>query len=202
MTGKTHFVVGEAAALLLTHPNTPKSLALCIGTAAIGALVSDVDSTTSRSHKELDTLLSITAAALVTTTVLELYFDLGIVRLLQTQTNAVRILLGLAAFLLVCGYGMDKPHRSFMHSLPCLFLLSFLVWEMFPALLPAFFISMASHLLLDLTNRRGLRLLFPLRWKLCFKLCPSSGRVNDLVCHVGTAAALMGLALSLSLICL
>lgn len=200
MTGKTHFAVGEAAALLLTHPSTPRELALCIGTAAVGSLICDVDSTTSRSHKELAALLSVSAFAVVVISALELHFDLGILRLLQHQTNAPRILLGLTAFLLICGYGMKLPHRSFMHSLPCLALLSGLCWEIFPTLFPAFAVGMASHLILDITNRRGLQLFFPLKKRYCLRLCSSSGKINNTVCHIGSAAVLLGLALSLFLI--
>lgn len=199
MTRKTHISVGEAAALLLIHPRTPKELVLCLGTAAIGSLISDVDSTSSKSHKELNTLLSVTAFAVVTASYLELHYDLGILRLLQQETSLSRILLGLLPLLLICSYGMKCPHRSFMHSLPCLFLLSFLIWEVFPTLLPAFFIGMLSHLLLDLTNRRGLQLFYPLKWRFCLKLWPSQGRMNDLICDLGVAGVLAGLSFSFML---
>lgn len=200
MTGKTHFAVGEAAALLLLHPSAPKELALCVGTAAVGALLCDIDSTSSRSHKELAALLSVTTVAVVVISALDLHFDLGILRLLQRQTNSFRILLGLTLFLTICGWGMKLPHRSFMHSIPCLALLSGIVWEIFPTLLPPFFIGMVSHLVLDIFNRRGMQLFWPIKKRFCLKMCSSSGRINDTICSVGTAAALGGMVLSLYLI--
>lgn len=199
MTGKTHFAAGEAAVLLLLHPSTPKELALCVGTAAIGSLLPDVDSTTSKSHKELSLLLSISTIALIIITALELHFDLGIIRLLQRETNLLRIVLGVAAFLMICGIGLTLPHRSFMHSITCLMLLSGIVWEIFPVLLPAFFVSMSSHLILDLLNRKGLQLFFPLDGRYCLHLCPASGRVNDMLCTLASTAALGGLSLSVYL---
>lgn len=197
MTGKTHFAVGEAAALLLLHPAAPKDLVLCMGTAAVGSLICDVDSTTSRSHKELDLLLGVLGTAAVLISALELHFDLGILRLLEKETSLLRILMGLSAIILTCIYGMKRSHRSFMHSIPCLLLLSSLVWETFPTLMPAFFLSMTSHLLLDIPNRRGLQLFYPLKKRFCLHLCTSGGKANNVVFHIASVSALLGFLLAL-----
>ena len=50
MTGKTHLSVGTAAAICVTQPQTLSSLLLCLGTAAIGSVISDIDVTTSDSR--------------------------------------------------------------------------------------------------------------------------------------------------------
>lgn len=197
MTGKTHFVVGEATALLLTLPATPQELLLCTGAAAVGSVICDIDSSSSKSHKELTTLLSVVTVAATLIAALEVHYGLGIVRLLQRQTSLMRVLLGLAVILGVCSFGMHQPHRSFMHSIPCWALLSVLVWDIFPALTPAFSYAMASHILLDLLNRRKVQLLYPLDWGLCFRLSSSQGRLNDQICLIGSLLAGAGLALSL-----
>lgn len=193
MQGKTHFAIGEAAALLLLCPQTPKELALCVGTAAVGSLLPDADATTSRSHRELTRLIGVAGMAFVAVTVLELQYDLGIYQMLQRQTSLFRILMGLAAFLMICFYGMNRPHRTFMHSLTCLGILSAVVWDIFPALLPAFVISVFTHLLLDLANRQGLQLFYPMRKKFSLRLCSSKGYVNELLGKIGGIAALIGL---------
>lgn len=46
MTGKTHLSVGTAAAVCVTQPQNLSSLLLCLGTAAIGSVISDIDVTT------------------------------------------------------------------------------------------------------------------------------------------------------------
>ena len=197
MTGKTHFAVGEAAALLLTHPTTAKGLALCLGAAAVGSMISDIDVTSSHSHRDVTIITSTALASAAIIAGLELHFHLGILSLLQRQTNIWRILLGLVVSLAICNFGMQQPHRSFMHSLFGWFLLTALVGEIFPFLVPAFALSMASHILLDLLNRKRVRLLYPLHRGFCLNLCPASGRINDLICLAGSAAAGVGLALSL-----
>ena len=50
MTGKTHLSVGTAAAVCVTQPQNLSSLLLCLGTAAIGSVISDIDVTTSESR--------------------------------------------------------------------------------------------------------------------------------------------------------
>lgn len=197
MTGKTHIAVGEATALILTHPTTAKGLALCVGAAAVGSLICDIDVTSSQSHRDLAVISSVAAGAAAIIAGLELHFNLGILSLLQRQTSLWRILLGLFIILLVCNFGMRQPHRSFMHSILGWFLLSVLVGEIFPFLVPAFALSMASHILLDLLNRKKVRLFYPLRRGFCLNICPSSGRVNDLICLAGSIAASLGLAVSL-----
>lgn len=196
MTGKTHLAVGEAAALLLTRPTSPGALVLCLGTAAIGSVICDVDAVSSRSHKQMTALTSAVAVFIAAVSAIELHFGFGFINLLR-QTNLARIFLGLILILLVCNYGMRQPHRSFMHSLPGWLILSALVWEIFPGLTGAFAIAMASHILLDLLNRKRVRLLYPLHWGLAFRLCPSDGHINDLICVGGTVAAGLGLVLSL-----
>lgn len=53
MTGKTHLSVGTAATVCVTQPQTLSSLLLCLGTAAIGSVISDIDVTTSESREQL-----------------------------------------------------------------------------------------------------------------------------------------------------
>jgi inner membrane protein len=197
MTGKTHLAVGEAAALLLTHPTSPRTLALCVGTAAIGSLICDIDVTTSHSHRDQVKISSVAVLATAVTAVLELHFQLGILAMLQRQTNLMRILLGLAVILMVCNFGMRQPHRSFMHSILGWGILTGLVWEIFPFLAPVFAVSMASHILLDLLNRKKVRLLYPFGKGVCFRLCPADGAVNDLLWLIGTIAFFASFALCL-----
>lgn len=197
MTGKTHFAVGEAATLLLLQPATPKDLILYMGVASVGSLICDVDSTTSKSHKALTTLSITAVLALGVTVALELEYQVGIWAMLRRQTDLFHIVTCLALMLVVCNYGMHQPHRSFMHSFLALGLLSLLVWQAFPPLLYPFLISMSSHMAIDLLNRKGLVLFFPFPASYCFKLCPASGQVNDMLYTCASIAMGVGVLLSL-----
>ena len=57
LTGKTHLTVGTAATILITQPSDWKSFLLCMGAAAVGSCVSDIDVSTSGSHKGLQRIL-------------------------------------------------------------------------------------------------------------------------------------------------
>lgn len=197
MTGKTHIAVGEAAALTLIRPANAKELVLCLGAAAVGALISDVDASASRSHRSVVQVTSLAGFVALFVALLDTHAHLGVLRLLRRQSSLWRVLLGSGAFLVVCNFGMRQPHRSFMHSVLGWVTLCVLVGEVFPALVPAFAVSMASHILLDLLNRKRVRLLYPCRWGWSLNLCPASGRINDLFCLTGTIVAGLGLVVSL-----
>ncbi len=54
LTGRTHWAVGTAAALCVTQPARLRDWVLCIGAAAVGSVISDIDVTTSDSRETLD----------------------------------------------------------------------------------------------------------------------------------------------------
>ena len=54
MTGKTHAAVGLGTVLAVTQPSTVSGLVLAAGTGMLGALISDIDVGTSKSHKDAD----------------------------------------------------------------------------------------------------------------------------------------------------
>ena len=54
MTGKTHATVGLGTVLAVTQPSTVSGLVLAAGTGMLGALISDIDVGTSKSHKDAD----------------------------------------------------------------------------------------------------------------------------------------------------
>ena len=68
MRGKTHLAGGLALTMLITSPDCISDMAVCLTSAAIGSVISDVDVSTSNSHRELNRVLvicgiAVTAAA-------------------------------------------------------------------------------------------------------------------------------------------
>ena len=41
-----------------------------------------------------------------------------------------------------------------------------------------YFVSHLSHIVLDLFNRKGVALFYPSKYRLCFGICESNGKVN------------------------
>lgn len=189
MTGKTHMAVGLASSMLVAQPDTAREMVLCMGTAFIGSVISDVDVDTSESRKELEKVIAIIVLAACMTAFVEYRWNVGIVAAFMRNSNIVRLGTGMGIFLGICIFGMFQPHRSFMHSLPGVGLLSGALWYVFPAMVPYFAVSMGSHIVIDMLNHKKVRILFPLRWGIGLDLCQADGLVNKLLFTAGSFTA-------------
>lgn len=195
MTGKTHFACGEALALCLLRPSTPSALLICLGAAAVGSVVSDVDVTTSESHRDLARIVSISCAAAALTWAANTILNLELQRFLLRFTSWAQLGAWAVLFLALCVFGACRPHRTFMHSLTGLALLGGCVWMgARPFALP-FCVAMASHIALDLLNRKGMQLFYPLNRRFALRLCASNGMADRLFCLAGGLGLAAGLAL-------
>lgn len=184
MLGKTHFTVGIAAALAVTHPSTVPGVIAAIAAGGIGGKLPDVDCKKIKLNCEsvYDTILDF----LVMWGFLSLDYLSGNGMCQYILDNwGFSVWLGLAGFFLLLLVGLRAPHRSFTHSLLCLLLFSASVFFFCqPATIP-FFVGYASHLFIDLFNKRGIRLFYPLKWKPKLNLCDAGGKVNRILFQLG-----------------
>ena len=74
---------------------------------------------------------------------------------------------GLVGFVLIGGFASVSSHRGFSHSLLALALFAGSLWLVFPAMTIPFAITFASHLILDLLNKKSLRLFYPAEKGIC-----------------------------------
>ena len=199
MTSKTHISTGIALASAITLPGSLKSFAICITAATIGSIISDIDVTTSTSHKELTKILTISVIAIILCTLAETFFQIGIMNFILGQTNLSRMLIGFFAFLLICAFGMNQPHRTFMHSFLCLIVLSAIVCFMLPGATLPFAIGMFSHIFLDLFNKKKIQLFYPHKWRFAFRKCPANGKVNNRICAIASSLCLIEVGFLLAL---
>lgn len=173
MDGQTHAALGAATALVVIRPAEPTTL---IATAAVGAfagILPDIDT----GGKVAPIIHKITAAfvcivcffvrqaALTGSTIIESIDDSGM---------AVN-LLGLAILIGFSIFGDTQPHRGFTHSVLALLISYFSTYLIFRNLALAFCIGYASHLFIDLFNKKGEQLLWPLPYHWCFNLCKANG---------------------------
>ena len=199
MTGKTHWAVGTAAALCAARPTELREWVLCVSAAAVGSVISDIDVTTSDSRETLNRITAVAVLAAAAAGIAELWFHLGIIRSFDRESNLFRLVVGFGIFLAVCTFGKSQPHRSFMHSFAGWFLLGSLTGLIYPAVTPYFSAAMLSHILIDLLNRRNVRLLYPLKKGFCLGICSADGMVNRALFLAGAAAsAVVSLLLLLS----
>ena len=145
MLGRTHFFIGISAALAVMQPSSMSTLVAGAGAAAIGGMISDIDSGTSQAHKEADKIM--TAAIAITAVIIfaDCKFHVGIYERLMRNSSIARLLIGAMAFIIICTYGSGQPHRSFMHSFLSMFMLTACMDVIYPDAAPYFAIAYASH---------------------------------------------------------
>lgn len=71
-----------------------------------------------------------------------------------------------------------------MHSLLGFALLTGSVFMAFPAAAVPFGAAMASHILLDMLNKRKVKLCYPFRRGIAFSICKSDGMVNTILFYM------------------
>jgi len=187
MMGKTHFAVGLAASLAAVSPVTlPDCLTAVIG-GCVGGVLADCD-ILDNDHKLASFSVQLVAAGVTALAfTLDGVLNLGIVQsMTQRRTMATA---GMIAFAVLWLLGVFSGHRTFTHSVPAFLLYTFAVYVIHPPLTVGFAAGYLSHLLLDLTNRKNLPLLYPLKSGFCLKLFYADGFANRLFFFAGTVVS-------------
>ncbi len=197
MQGKTHLTVGCAAALLILRPDSWRELVWGAGAAMIGSVISDIDAGSSSAHRDADKVTAFIVCLTAGIFIADVNLHLGIYSELMTRISQPRLITLTGLFVMICALGKAGRHRTFMHSLCALVLLSTCLYLLSSSLALYFAIGFISHLLLDLLNRRKISLFWPSKRGVCLGLCRSSGWVNT-VCFcfglVGLCFAVAGSA--------
>ena len=194
MQGKTHLVIGVALSLAVMRPSTMPALVGGAGIAALGSVISDIDAGQSGAGHDATKVVASIVIAGVLVLLADLYFHLGLYARFLRRGRETGFMLPLLLFILFAAVGMLTRHRSFMHSLPAMILFTACIWFMQRAMTPYFAIAYASHLLLDLTNRRGMRLFFPSRKLVSMKLFASNGWMDRILLMAGVIALVLVVA--------
>jgi len=184
MLGKTHLAVGVAASLLFMPIGSINECVMALMGGAVGSVIADVDVLDDDSIRNVTkgelTVFGIGVAILA----IDFFRDGGICRyFLENQTTAMFGILGLLLFLMV-GYFTD--HRSFTHSILAMGIVSYCAAKLYPGLGVSAAIGYASHLALDVLNRKKVRLFFPIRKGICFRLCYANRKANKILLFTGT----------------
>ena len=162
MLAKAHITAGMAAAFTIIMPeNVPESLPVVTG-AALGCLICDIDcdnaSEKADSSHWRKVMVLVAAAALL----MDWQLDAGMWASLG-QNGRYLWFAGLAGFVLTCAFASISSHRGFSHSLAALALETVSLRLIFPSAALPFAAAFASHQILDLMNKRPVRLLYPLK---------------------------------------
>lgn len=172
MLGKTHSAVGAASALLIvggTAVNHPVDLAIGAAIAGIGGLLPDIDLGSEHSQK----IAIFTAITFI---------------VLGLKNFSPATIIGCFPLAFLEGAGLKSNHRGFTHSILALGLFSLVAYFMIPKYAIWFAVGYASHLVIDLLNKKGESLFFPIDAKVCFNLCASDGFTNKALASLATLA--------------
>ena len=154
MLGRTHIALGIASSLIITRPETvPDVIAAVIG-GSVGSWVVDVDTKKMDVDQEKISNLVINGLFIEAFVVLDYFFGNGMCQYVMSNWG-VQVWGALMGFIVLMLIGYNTTHRTFTHSI--------LGWLLFdatvylfcrPAAIP-FAIGYASHLVVDLFNKKG-----------------------------------------------
>lgn len=195
MLGKTHFAVGVASSLMFTQPKTLQDVILAVGIGGMGALISDIDVDTSGSHKYANKIIAVAVLIIIAVFAAEQIWNVGLIKQIVSDSNYARIAIGAILFIAICAFGKQQPHRSFMHSILALVLLTASIGMIWQDLIPYFAIGFASHLIIDMFNFKKVRLLYPFKGGVALKLFHAKGLANNLFFVIGSVLAVIQLVL-------
>lgn len=187
---KTHTSVGVAAALLINPPATIPMLGAAIAVSAVSGAISDIDEGHSKVKKSFDKLIGLLFVLTLAITIIDYCLNIKIIDFLFLNDNVARSLCAVLMFALICFYGCGQPHRGFMHSFACCFMLTIVITLLFPSVCIYFCIAFISHIVLDVLNKKGEQLFWPLKWRARLGVCSSDGAMNSILFAFGLIAAL------------
>lgn len=197
MMGKTHMVVGMASAIALTAPDSVGGFIAAVVGGAVGSCISDIDVNVSKHGKDALYTRLIATGLVPIALLIDLIFDGGIINYMIDCSTANKVI-GILLFVVMCVIGAMQGHRGFTHSLLAFALFSIAVGLFCLPLLVPFAIGFATHLILDLLNKKPMKLFYPIEKGVCFKLCYANKIVDKVLFVLGSVATVVFLVLSLS----
>ena len=191
MRGRTHITAGIAAALLVLHPTTVLGIGSAVAGGTLGGAICDIDCKGSDLNQETIRGAVLAGICIAGVTVYDLRSGNGLIDHIRNAVGT-NLLLGILGLVICCIWGCISPHRTFTHSLTGLLAMSASAWLICAPLGYAVALGMASHILLDLLNRKGIPLLYPLKKPVvCLNLCRADGLVNSILSVVCSAACVI-----------
>lgn len=185
MMGKTHIFMGTAAALAITFPDTPIGILSAFAGGAVGGMMPDTDLDSLKNIKDINTkAIAGTVAGICFA--IDFFFKCGMVESIRDSNHTVA-LVGLVAFIALYFIGAFADHRSFTHSILATFLYSTAVGMMCRPLAVPFAIGFAAHILLDCTNKKGVKIFYPSKKKFSLKWFYASKKANVVFYYIGIA---------------
>lgn len=182
MLAKAHLAVGMAATLTVMMPHTAGEAIPVVFGASLGCVICDIDAegASEKTDASRGRILCVIIAGLAL--LADYLRDASFLKSALIHWPYLWFA-GLAIFLITCAFASVSAHRGFSHSLLAMALETGSMWLMFPDAAAPFAIAFTSHILLDLTNKKSVRLLYPLKKGYCFKWFYAD-RIANRICEL------------------
>ena len=187
MRAQVHSAFGMTIALLAVQPTTFKEVACATAGGIIGGVIADIDLNNHKaSNDNKKDILQVGYSIFFACIILAVDYLLGdgVCKYVLSHLNYTTLACS-ALFSIGLIFGYRSSHRSFMHSIFALCFFTAMAWIAFKPLTIPFAVGYLSHILLDLTNKTGIQLFFPISRRYCFGWCRSSGEVNEILVGFG-----------------
>ena len=198
MMSKTHVTVGIASSLglALVFPKTPQIILVSIAFGALGGTTPDVD-ILDDDYKH-DALIGQVIPVGLCGLLLGLDWLLQYEILSSIINHKILAIIGVIGYLILYLIGFGSDHREFTHSFLSLLLFSIAVAFIHLPAVPFYAIGYFSHLAIDLLNKKGIQLFFPLEPRPCLKLCYANEAGNKILMYLGLGASIILLIMKLA----
>ena len=193
MLGKTHVMTGIAASLIITQPSSMVELVSSISGGAIGGWLCDIDCREVSGEEGAIQGLLLTGFVGSICVFIDKILGGGAYEYAISHWGVPSII-AVLFFSAVCIIGFFSSHRTFTHSILATLLISSAVFVFCRPIAVPILVGLSSHIILDLFNRRDLKVFFPLDTGICFNICDSDGKANQVImfCSTILAAILSG----------
>ena len=196
-----------AAAFSIVRPETVAGALPVIAGGALGCLICDLDCENKSEKSDSSHWRIVMAVAAAAALIEDYLLDAGMWRSLGQsggplwrlpgQAGQYLWFAGLAGFVVTCVFASGSGHRGFSHSLLALALETACLWLVFPAAALPFAIAFSSHVLLDMMNKRSVRLFYPAKKGICFGWFYADRLANKVVAACGAVWLTVAVILSL-----
>ena len=188
MMRNTHIAMGVASAVAITNPSNISECLVAVMGGAIGGVIGDIDIMDSdyKNDDFFEKFIGIKIAGMIL--FLDFLLQAGICEYIINR-NRTLVIAGGIAFCILCVVGIRSAHRTFTHSLLGLFLFSAALSFLYPPVVISFAIGFVSHIVLDLLNKKKVRILYPSKYKTCLGLCYANKKLNTILMYVGTISS-------------
>lgn len=196
MLAKAHVTVGMAAAFTIMKPETVAGALPVIAGGALGCLICDLDCEVKAEKTESSHWRKVMAVVAIAALIEDYLMNAGMWRSLGSNGQYLWFA-GLMGFALTGGFASVASHRGFSHSLMAMALYSGFLWLIFPATALPFMIAFASHIILDVMNKRSVRVLYPMEKGICLGWFYADRIANKIFALAGSAWLLVAVVFSL-----